>query len=499
MLAMRGDHSITMGFSMLWVFASIPAAGLLFIWFQRQAVTTWQAWLTVSLTVTALVLLAALFVFVGKHVAVPANILVITMIGVLIFLIAMNTPVSAAIGLASVVYLLLKQKTPLSILPFCMIGGIDSFLLLAVPLFILAGDLMNTGGITERLVAFARALVGHIRGSLGISTVIGEYIFSGISGSSVADVSAMGSLLIPSMKRAGYRPELAVSIVASASAMGMLVPPCIPMVVLASLTNLSVAALFVAGFLPAACMSVLLIALVYLHARREGVPLERRQSAKDLWQAFRRAILPLLTPVIILGGILGGIVTATEAAMLGVIYALLLGVLVYREIRLRDLMPILVNTGSLTGIVMLLVGTASLLSWIFAAEGIPVLLANWMLKLSSHPAPFLVITIIVFLVFGAVLEGLPAIIILTPIFFAAMSRYELAPLHYGIVVIAALGIGLFQPPFGIGFFIACTLGQVDVEKATRSYMPYLFVLLIGILIVAFVPWLTLVLPRMMNL
>jgi tripartite ATP-independent transporter DctM subunit len=418
---------------------------------------------------------------------------------VVIILVAINTPISIAIGLACVVYLLSRGNIPLSIVPICIIGGMDSFVLLAVPLFILVGELMNTGGITERLVTFARALVGHIRGSLGISTVIGEYIFSGISGSSVADVSAMGSLLIPAMKRGGYRSELAVSIVASASAMGMLVPPCIPMVVLASLTNLSVASLFIGGFLPAACIALLLIVLIYLQAVRENIPREKRESASGLLRAFRRAILPLITPVIILGGILGGIVTPTEAGMIGVIYALFLGIFVYRELQLRHLMPILVNTASLTGMVLLIVGTASLLSWIFAAENVPNMLATWILKLSSHPAPFLLITIAVFVVFGAFLEGLPALIIFTPILFPIMSHFKINPLHYGIIMITSLGIGLFQPPIGMGFLIACALGKVNVGNSTRVYMPYLLVLLIGALIVAFVPWFTLVLPRIMNL
>ncbi len=280
--------------------------------------------------------------------------------------------------------------------------------------------------------------------------------------------------------------------------MGMLVPPCIAMVVLASLTNLSVGALFIAGFLPAACMALLLLVLIYIQAWREGILRDTRQSAIELLRAFRRAILPLLMPVIILGGILGGVVTPTEAAMLGVIYALVIGMFIYREIRPRDLLPMLVNTASLTGMVMLLVGTASLLSWIFAAEGIPLLLANWMLGLSLHPAPFLLLSIFAFLIFGAVLEGLPALIILAPIFFPIVARFGLDPLHYGTVIIGALGIGLFLPPFGVGFFIACGLGQVNVEAATRAYLPYLFMLLVGLLIVAFVPWLTLVIPRFMN-
>jgi tripartite ATP-independent transporter DctM subunit len=498
-VAMKGSYSTTMGFSMAWVFAALPTAGLIFVWFQWQVMIKRQAWASTCVSAIGVVALTAVLVAIGKYMSVPPNILVITLVCVVITLVAINTPISIAIGLACVVYLLARGNIPLSIVPICITGGMDSFVLLAVPLFILVGDLMNTGGITERLVTFARALVGHIRGSLGISTVVGEYIFSGISGASVADVSAMGSLLIPAMKRGGYRLEMAVSIVASASAMGMLVPPCIPMVVLASLTNLSVASLFIGGFLPAACIALLLVVLIYIQAVRQNIPREKRESARGLLRAFRRAILPILTPVIILGGILGGIVTPTEAGMIGVIYALFLGVFVYRELQLRHLMPILVNTASLTGMVLLLVGTASLLSWIFAAENVPNMLATWIMKLSGHPAPFLLITIGVFVVFGAFLEGLPALIIFTPILFPIMGRFGINPLHYGIIMITALGIGLFQPPIGMGFLIACAIGQVNVGNATRVYTPYLLVLLIGALIVAFVPWFTLVLPRIMNL
>ena len=498
--AMKISFSTTMHFSMAWVFAALPAAGLIFVLYQLQTIRKRKDWTSICISAIGVVVLTTILVVIGKYMSVPPGFLLLTLVCVVIILMAINTPISMAIGLACIVYLLARGNIQLLVVPITVIGGMDSFVLLAVPLFVLVGELMNTGGITNRLVTFARALVGHIRGSLGISTVLGEYIFSGISGASVADVSAMGSILIPAMKRAGYRPEQAVSIVASASAMGMLVPPCIPMVVLANLTNLSVASLFIAGFLPAACMALPLIVLIYIQAVRENIPRERRQSAREVLVAFRRAILPLMTPVIILGGILGGIVTPTEAGMIGVIYALILGVFVYREIKLRDLMPILVNTASLTGMILLLVGTASLLSWIFAAESVPGLLANLILKLSSSSAPFLLITIAVFVVFGAFLEGLPALIIFTPILFPIMSHFaDIVPLHYGIIMITALGIGLFLPPMGIGFLIACTLGKVNVEKATRAYTPYFLVLLIGALIVAFVPWFTLVLPRIMNL
>jgi len=435
----------------------------------------------------------------GRFVEVSPPVALVALLAVMIVLIAVHTPIAFAVGISCVVYVLLRGDIPLIVVPHRMIGGMDSFILLALPLFVLAGELMNTGGITERLVGFARALVGHIRGGLGMTTVVSEYMFSGISGSSAADVSAVGSLLIPSMTRAGYRPELAVSIVAAASAMGVLVPPCLMMVVLASLTDLSIAALFMAGFLPAAAMGVLLVGLIYFQAWRENLPRERRASAQAVIRASARGILPLLAPVIILGGILGGIVTPTEAAVLAVLYALVLGLVIYREIRPRDLMPILINTASLTGMVMLLVGTASVLSWIFASQGVPKLIADLLLGLSSDPNLLLLITILVFVPLGAVLEGVPAMIILVPVFFPIIAKFGIDPLHYGVLVVAALGLGLFVPPFGVGFFIACALGHTSVEGAAKAYLPYLAALLIGLLLVALVPWITLVVPRLMNL
>ncbi len=496
---MSGSYSTTMHFSMGWVFGAFPVAGFIFVVFQGHTAYRRGAWATTAAAALAVATLSAVVWAIGEYVDVSSGVLILMLVGVVILLIMIHTPISIAIGLGCIVYLVARGGVSLSIVPITIMGGMDSFVLLAVPLFILVGELMNTGGITERLVTFARALVGHMRGSLGISTVLGEYIFSGISGASVADVSAIGSVLIPAMRQGGYKPEQAVSIVASASAMGMLVPPCIPMVVLANLTNLSVAGLFVAGFLPAACMALPLIVLIYVQATRQNIPLERKQSAREVIVAFRRAILPLLTPAIILGGILGGIVTPTEAGMIGVIYALILGLFVYRELQWRHLMPIFVNTASLTGMILILVGTATLLSWIFAAERVPNLLAKSILQLSSSPAPFLLITVAVLVVFGAFLEGLPALIIFTPILFPIMSNFDIAPLHYGIIMITALGIGLFQPPIGIGFLIACALGKVNVESATRAYTPYFIVLLAGALIVAFVPWFTLVLPRLFGL
>ena len=222
-------------------------------------------------------------------------------------------------------------------------------------------------------------------------------------------------------------------------------------------------------------------------------------SFREVVRACGRGVLPMIAPVIILGGILGGIVTPTEAAVLAVIYALVLGLGIYREIRPRDLMPILINTAAMTGMVMLLVGTASVLSWIFAAQGIPRMIAGVLLGFSTDAWLVLLVTIVVFVPLGAILEGVPAMIILVPVFFPVIARFGLDPLHYGILVVASLGLGLFIPPFGVGFFIACALGRTPVEGAARAYVPYVVVLLLGLLLIAFVPWITLVVPRLMKL
>jgi tripartite ATP-independent transporter DctM subunit len=497
--AMATQRSPSMGISLMYVFAAIPVAGAIMLALQIRELA--RGWASSSLRL-GVVLVAAITVAVvltGRLVPVSPSMAVIALIGTMVFLIAVHTPIAFAVGAACVTYVLLVGQLPLIVVPHRMIGGMDSFLLLALPLFVLAGDLMNTGGITERLVGFARALVGHIRGGLGMTTVVSEYLFSGISGSSAADVSAVGSLLIPAMTRAGYRPQLAVSIVAASSAMGVLVPPCLMMVILASLTDLSVAALFMAGFLPAAAMAVFLMVLIYVQARRENLPREPRPSVREVVRACARGVLPLVAPAIILGGILGGIVTPTEAAVLAVLYALLLGLVIYREIRLRDILPILISTASLTGMVMLLVGTASVLSWIFAAQGIPRMIASVLLGLSSDATLVLLVTILVFVPLGAILEGVPAMIILVPVFFPVIARFGVDPLHYGTLVVAALSLGLFVPPFGVGFFIACALGRTTVETAARAYVPYLIALLLGLLLVAFVPWITLVVPRLMKL
>lgn len=414
-----------------------------------------------------------------------------------VVLLLLGVPVSFAMALSAFLALVTINADALQFGITGMFHGMDQFPLLAIPFFVLAGDLMDQGGISARLVNLAKALVGHIRGGLGHAVVIGEIFFSGISGSTVADVSAVGSLLIPAMHRAGYSKPEAVAIVSAASAMGILVPPCIMMIVLAFLTNQSVGALFVAGFIPAFVLAAFLIALIYVQARRRNLPAEPRVTRAELRAAITDGLIALMMPLIIFGGILGGVFTATEAAVVATVYALVVGMFVYRQISIAKLPSILLNASVSTAMVMMLVGGATIFSWVLTTQQVPRQLAQTMLQVSGSPAVFLFVSVVVMVVLGAVLEGLPALIILAPVLFPVSAQFGVNPLHFGIVMIAAMGIGMFIPPIGVGMFIACSIARIRIEQAARPFMPYLAMLLLGLLVITYVPWFTLVLPDLL--
>lgn len=409
-------------------------------------------------------------------------------------MILLTVPVAFAIGLSATIGLMVSGVAPLLVVPQRMFSGADSFVLLAIPLFILAGALMETGGISARLIDLARALIGHLRGGIGMAVVVAEMFFSGISGSTVADVSAIGSLMIPSLIRLGFKPDRAVAIVAAASAMGILIPPCLIMVVIAQIAGLSVGALFVAGFIPAVVLALAIMLLIYLQARYDKLGAEPRASWAATWTAFYRSIVPMMMPIIIFGAIFAGIADPTEAAVLAVVYAFVVGVFVYKEICWRDLPRIVINSAVTSGIVIFMVGAASSFSWILAYERVTQDLARGMLHISSAPWVFFVISMLVFIVLGAILEGLPAIIICLPIFLPIATQLKIDPLHYSTMVVAATGIGLFLPPFGIGLYIASSFANLRAEQTYRAMLPYIGVLCVGMLILMAVPWLTLVVP-----
>jgi tripartite ATP-independent transporter DctM subunit len=412
---------------------------------------------------------------------------------VLLLLIA--TPVSFGMGLATVIAILWQGKVPLNTVVTQMVSGMDSFPLMAIPFFILAGELMERAGISERLVALAKALVGHIQGGLGIVVILGEYLFSGISGSTAADVSAIGALLIAPMERAGYRKGEAVAVISAATAMGILVPPCIFMIVLASMTNQSIGAMFVAGFLPAVVIALALILFIYWQARKLKIPREPRASFRQLLRAVGDGLIAMVMPVIIFGSIFGGITTVTEAAVIAVLYSAFVGLVVYRRFSLSKLPEILLASTINTAMVMFLVGAATVFSWILTIEQVPRSVAQLVRSVSSAPWLFLAVSNFIFILFGALLEGLPALIVFVPVMYPIAAQFGIDPLHYGILIIASIGIGIFLPPIGVGLFIACAIARLNIVESAKYMAPYIIMLVLGLLIVTYVPWFTLILPR----
>ncbi len=412
-----------------------------------------------------------------------------------VVLLLVATPVSFAMGLAAVIAIVWQGKVPLNTVVTQMASGMDSFPLMAIPFFILAGELMERAGISERLVHLAKALVGHIRGGLGMVVIVGEYLFSGISGSTAADVSAIGSLLIAPMERAGYSKGQAVSIVSAATAMGILVPPCIFMIVLASMTNQSIGAMFVAGFLPAVVIAIGLLAFVYWQAGKLKIPREPKASLRQLLQALWDGVVAMVMPGIIFGSIFGGITTVTEAAVVAVLYSAFVGLVVYKRFSVRNLPGIILASTINTAMVMFLVGTATVFSWILTVERVPQAVAKVVTSVSSAPWLFLVVSNLIFILFGAILEGLPALIVFVPVMYPIAMQFHIDPLHYGILIIASIGIGVFLPPIGVGLFIACAIARLNIVESAKYMAPYLVILVLGLLVVTYVPWFTLVLPR----
>jgi tripartite ATP-independent transporter DctM subunit len=409
--------------------------------------------------------------------------------------------VAFAMGSATALALTVAGGVPLQMVPQKLSSGIESFPFLAIPLFILTGAFMETGGISRRLVEFAQSLVGHIRGGLALVMVVAEMFFSGISGAALADASAIGTLLIPSMIRANYKPSQAAALMGAAAGMGMLIPPCLLMVILGAIGGISIAGLFMAGFLPALLMAITLAVLIYFQARNGTIPdaAGTRATLGQMISSLFRAILPLGLPLIIFGGILGGIFTATEAAVIAAIYSFIAGVFVYKEITLKQTFEILVNTTKMTGVVCILIGFATGFSWVLATNQLPQVLGSWITSVSPNKYVFMLFTILVFLFFSAILDGLPAMLIFFPILYPTAVQLGIDPLHYGILIIGTMGIGLVLPPIGIVLVIICSITKIQLGDTIRPMLPYLAVLVLDLVIISWWPQLVLILPRLVGL
>ncbi len=405
-----------------------------------------------------------------------------------------GVPVGFVLLLSTATYLWASDAASLTVLPQTMVNGTGNFILLAVPFFILAGLIMERGGISVRLVGFIQTLFGHLRGGLLQVTVVSMYIVSGLSGSKPADVAAVGTVMRDKLSQRHGAPEGAAVLAASAI-MGETVPPSIAMLIVGSITNVSVAAMFIGGLAPAAVMALCLMILIHVRARRAGAPPIPRAPLATMLRAGLGAALPLLMPTMLIGGILLGIATPTEVAAFAVIYGLVLSMAIYREMDFRGFMRAVADTAALTGVLLFIFAAASGFSWTLTVAYLPQRLVAVLHSFGNSTEIFMISSIVLLVFVGVLLEGLPSLNVLAPLLLPIAGKLGLSELHYALVLIIAMGIGGFMPLAGVGFYVCCAIMRCDVEKASRAMVPYLVVVLAGLLIVAFVPWFALFLPR----
>jgi tripartite ATP-independent transporter DctM subunit len=405
--------------------------------------------------------------------------------------VAIGIPIAFAFGVGTLSYLAITTTVPLNTVVGRMDEGISNLVLLAVPLFIFLGLLMESTGIARRLVEALASIVGHLRGGLSIVLVAAMYLVSGISGSKIADMAAVAPVLFPDMERRGQQRTDMIALLATSGAMAETIPPSLVLIIIGSVTGVSIAALFTAGLLPALVCSVFLVALALWKARSEKQAVSARAPLSTVAKTLFIAIPGLLLPLLIRFFVVTGIATATEVSVVGIIYTLLVGVLIYREFKWTSLYPTLVSTVALAGAILLIIATATAMGWALTQSGFAQQLADILSHAPGGKAGIMLLSIVLFIVLGSVLEGIPAMVLFGPLLFPVAKAAGINEVHYAIVAVLAMGVGLFSPPLGIGFFSACAIGKAEPENAFRPILPYLGVLLVALLVVAYVPWISL--------
>jgi tripartite ATP-independent transporter DctM subunit len=411
----------------------------------------------------------------------------------LLCLMALNVPIAFCMAGVALGYVLLVGNIPLELIVQRMISGSDSFVLLAIPFFLLAGSLMNAGGVTHRLMGFARAIVGHITGGLAHVTVVTNMIMAGMSGSAVADCTGTGSILIPAMVRERYSPAFAAAITSTAATIGPIIPPSIPMVIYAAIVNISVGRMFVGGFIPGVLMGLILMGISYVISKRRGYPREPRATWRTLVRSTKDSFLALLMPAIILGGILGGVFTPTEAAVVAALYAFFLGTFVYKELTLRHLAAVAQEVVVGTASVLLILAAATPFGWLLAAEQAPQTLAR-LFAFIAHPWQLLLAINVLLLILGCFMEAVTILIILSPVLAPIVAAAGINETHFGVVLVLNLMIGTITPPVGVLMYIVCRIAKVSiVEFAREAFLPTLGLILV-LFLITYIPSLVTWLP-----
>jgi tripartite ATP-independent transporter DctM subunit len=416
--------------------------------------------------------------------------LVIFFVGVAGFCVFSGVPIAFAFGLAIFGYLALTTRTPLLVLIGRMDEGMSHLILLSVPLFVFLGLLIEMTGMARAMVAFLTSLLGHVRGGLHYVLVGAMYLVSGISGSKAADMAAVAPVLFPEMKQRGAKPGDLVALLAATGAQTETIPPSLVLITIGSVTGVSISALFTGGLLPGIVLAITLSALVWWRYRGEDLSHVKRARASEVGHTLIVALPALALPFVIRYAVVEGIATATEVSTIGIVYGVIVGLLIYRRFDWRRLMPMLIDTACLSGAILLIIGTATGMAWGLTQSGFSRALATAMTGLPGGAGTFIAVSIVAFVVLGSVLEGIPAIVLFGPLLFPIARAVGVHEVHYAMIIILAMGVGLFAPPFGVGYYAACAIGRVDPAEGVRPIWGYMLALLVGLVVVAIFPWIS---------
>ena len=410
----------------------------------------------------------------------------------------MSVPIAVSLGMASLVGLYSLSPDLLVLAPQKFLAGINSFTLLAIPMFILAGTIMGSGGIAARIVNFCLIFVGRVRGGLGFVVILATMFFSGVCGSASADTAAIGSTTMPEMLKRKYPKPFATALLAASGATASIIPPSIDLIIIGIVSGISIGGLFAAGILPGIFNGLALMCLCFYFSKKLDLPVTEKTSLNEKLKIFKEGILAIFMPVIILGGILGGIFTPTEASAVAVIYGFVVSMFVYKEMGWKELPAIFLQAAKLTGIVMLVLSMASCFSFVLAFERIPHSIAQFIVTFADNWIVFVICVNVLFFLLGMIMDALPAIIILMPILVPAGIELGMEPIHIGIFVAANVSLSLFTPPVGVCLYVACGLSKLPIEAVFKPLLPFMFVLLFTLLIISYVPQITLFIPNLLG-
>ena len=417
------------------------------------------------------------------------------LLGFLLLTLLSGMPIAIGIGVSSLLYVIFEGSIPLVIVPQIIAKGVDSYNVIAIPFFILAAQIMNRGGVTDRLMQFASRIVGHLKGGLAHVNILTSMLFAGMSGSAVADSAGLGQILIPTMKKKGYGADYSAAVTAASSTIGPIIPPSVPIVIYGILSETSIGQLFLAGAIPGVVMGLMMLVLSYYLAVKKGYPQEEKPSIKEILISAFRAFPALLTPVIILGGMWSGIFSPTEAAAVAVGYAILQGFLT-RDLTMASLWDAIKSATIYSALIMLIVASANLFGWILSTEQIPIRFSNWLLGITSNKYVVLLIMNVFLLIAGCFMEILAIMLMTVPVFMPIIIALGISPVHFGIIMVLNLMVGLLSPPFGLSLYITQDIANISYSSAVRATLPYIALILILLVVITYVPDFVLYLPNL---